>query len=380
VNEAIVAVDVTPIVNVWLSGEAPNHGFVIVGTTSGIGAIAMRESSYSSKRPTLTITYPPGSFDELTTAIVQNKAQFRFLNHTYTHRDLDAGAGATHEIALGEIDQNRAVWSALGLPEKAENDPVLITGEHSGLRNRMGNDDPSDDLDYPAGLNTALLQAAQDLGVRYLASDASYPSQAAEQFVPGFDVMLLPLYPTAIFFNTTNPAQNTDEYNYVFHERFVNAGQDPCVIPGAICTPRTYEQILAAEADTTLRHMLSSKKWPHFFHQSNLRNYDGAGATLLTDWLDAVLDRYETLMVLPVRSLPYYEIGRLSEQRLQAKTAGLRGTLDVATNTVTLVADGPATMSVTGLTGGSLYGGQSILPVTFGTTPQSFAVERALGQ
>lgn len=85
-------------------------------------------------------------------------------------------------------------------------------------------------------------------------------------------------------------------------------------------------------------------------------------------------------MVLPVRSLPFHEIGRLSEQRFHARTAGIRGTLDVATNTVTLVADGAATTPVTGLTGGSLYGGQSILSVTVGTTPQSFAVERALGQ
>jgi hypothetical protein len=192
--------------------------------------------------------------------------------------------------------------------------------------------------------------------------------------------MILPRYPTAIFYNTTTPAQNTDEYNYIFHERFVNAGQDPCTIPGAICAPRTYEQILAAEAETTLRHMLAYRKWPHYFHQGNLRAYDGAGSTLLFDWLDAVYDRYESLFVLPVRSLPFHEIGRLSEERLAAKAAGLRGTLDLATGIVTLQADGTATMPVTGLAGGSLYGGQSIRSVMFGPAPQAFAVDPALGQ
>jgi hypothetical protein len=65
------------------------------------------------------------------------------------------------------------------------------------------------------------MQAAQDAGVRYLASDASRPTQAAEQFVPGFNLILLPRYPTAVFYNATTPAENTDEYKYIFHERFL---------------------------------------------------------------------------------------------------------------------------------------------------------------
>jgi hypothetical protein len=125
--------------------------------------------------------------------------------------------------------------------------------------------------------------------------------------------------------------------------------------------------------------MLSYKAWPHFFHQSNLRNYDGSGSTLMFDWLEAVFDRYETLMVLPVRSLPYYEIGKRAEQRLAARSAGLRGTVNLTTNVVTLLADGPATASVTGIAGGQLYGGQSIRSVAFGSAAQEFAVERSLG-
>jgi hypothetical protein len=380
-NERTVTVDVKPIVSAWLSGASPNYGLIVIGTSRGDGEIALREYSSSSRRPTLSLTFTPTIADGLTNAVVANRNAFRFVNHTFTHQDMDAGAGiADYAFSASEVQQNRDTWTRLGLPAKAENDAVLVTGEHSGLRNRMGTADPGDDVDYPAGANTALLQAAQDLGVRYLASDASYPSQAAEQLVPGFNLMLLPRYPTAVFYNATTPAENTDEYNYIFHERFVNAGQDPCTIPGAICTPRTYEQVLAAEAETTLRHMLTYRKWPHYFHQSNLHTYNGTGSTLLFDWLDAVLDRYEALLALPVRSLPFHEIGRLSEQRLAARSAGLRGTLDVATGTVTLQADGAATMSVTGLAGGQLYGGQRIRSVAFGTAPQSFTLDPALGQ
>jgi hypothetical protein len=126
--------------------------------------------------------------------------------------------------------------------------------------------------------------------------------------------------------------------------------------------------------------MLAYRAWPHFFHQSNLRDYDGQGSTLLFDWLHAVLERYDRLLTLPVRSLPYYEIGRLTEERLGARAAGVRGTLDVASGSVTLSADGPATATVTGLGGGRLYGGQSLRTVQVGVAPQSFAVDRLLGQ
>ena len=381
-NEQLVTVDVTPLVSRWLSGATPNNGLIVIGTSSGEGEIGMREQSSSSRRPLLTVDYAPVVTDPLTSAVVADKNAFRFINHTYTHEDMDTSAGlADHAFSTSEIQQNRDTWTRLGLPAKAENDRVLLTGEHSGLADDQGTEhDPTDDVPFPAGKNDQLLQAAQDLGVRYLGADSSRPGQSTERWVPGFNLMILPRYPTAIFYNATTPAENTDEYNYIFHERFVNAGQDPCAIPGAICSPRAYQQILSAEADTTLRHMLTYRKWPHYFHQSNLRSYDGAGSTLLFDWLDAVLDRYETLLVLPVRSLPYHEIGRLSEQRLAAEAAGLRGTLDVATGTVTLQADGPATMQVTGLAGGELYGGQSIRSVAFGTAPQSFVVDPALAQ
>ena len=76
------------------------------------------------------------------------------------------------------------------------------------------------------------MQAAQDAGVRYLASDASHPTQAAEQVVPGFNLMLLPRYPTAVFYNATTPAENTDEYNYLFNGGSSRPGRIPARSPG----------------------------------------------------------------------------------------------------------------------------------------------------
>ena len=129
---------------------------------------------------------------------------------------------------------------------------------------------------------------------------------------------MLPRWPTNIFYNVINPDQLVDEYNYIFHDRLVNAGQDPCQIPGAICATRTYPEILLAEADAAIRHMLTFNKWPHFFHQSNVAKYDASGNTLQFDWLNAVFTEYERLFKLPIRNFLYYLIGDRTAERLSS--------------------------------------------------------------
>jgi hypothetical protein len=182
-----------------------------------------------------------------------------------------------------------------------------------------------------------------------------------------------------VFVNVINPDQLVDEYNYMFHDRFVNAGQDPCTIPGAICTPRSYAEILAAEADNAVRHMLTFNKWPHFFHQSNAANYDANGNTLIFDWLNAVFEAYERLFKLPVMNLPYWQIGDKTKWRLDAKTATIDAKWDRTTNKVTLSASKSVNLEVTGIAG-SLYGGQYLAPILVTTTPRAFPVNRALTQ
>jgi hypothetical protein len=191
----------------------------------------------------------------------------------------------------------------------------------------------------------------------------------------------LPRWPTNVFYNVINPEQLEHEYNYIFYQRFVNAGLDPCSIPGAICTPRTYEEILMAEADGALRHMLTFNKWPHYFHQSNLAKYDENGNTLQFDWLNAVFATYGQLLKLPVKNYPYYLIGDKTKNRLTAKTATIQATWNRTTNQVTLSANQAVpNLPVTGVSGGELYGGQFIREITVNKTPKAYIVNRALNQ
>ncbi|ABB75728.1 hypothetical protein SAMN05216403_11436 [Nitrosospira multiformis ATCC 25196] len=355
------------------------------------------------------MTLAPNLTEDLVAAVVANKAQFRFINHTFTHADMDkapvpANAPCDYEtfttIAAikAEITKNRKVWDLLTLPERSQNNRVLVSGNHSGLKDRKCTADPalhpemfdvqSDDVAFDeGGANPLFLQAVADLGVDYLASDSSQKGQNLEQYITQYDDgsntdrVMLPRWPTSVFYNVTNPALLVDEYNYIFHDRFVKAGQNPCEIPGAICTPRNYAEILLAEADTASRHMLMFNKWPHFFHQTNVAKYDASGSTLQFDWLSAVFAQYERLFKLPVRNYPFYLIGDNTEEGLKAKAAAIQAVWNRATNQVTLSANvAVPLLFVTGISGGELYGGQFIRRINITTTPASYGVNRGLTQ
>jgi hypothetical protein len=323
--------------------------------------------------------------DPLTWSALWNKNEFNWINHTYRALQMDRLCPdpdepqppecpvTDYQTAHDEIAVNRLVWAQLGLPGYDQGVPYLLSDSHAGLHDRRGTEeDPSDDVPFPEGLNPNFFRAAHDLGVRFVASDSSRPNQDREQRVPGFtDMVILPRYPTNVYVNATTPAENTDEYNWLYHDRFVEQGQDPCTTPGAVCAPKTYEQLLASEAETAVNHMLSGREWPHYFHQSNLRNY-GGGRSLQLDWVNAVMTRYERLLTLPVKTPLAHELGPAALDRIVAAEQHVRGWLDVETGRVTLEADGEARPLVTGIAGGDRYGGESIAKVTVGTTPTAY--------
>ena len=337
--------------------------------------------------------------EDLVAAVVANKANFRFISHTFTHADMDkapvpANAPCAYDTftTLAPIQQqitkNRTVWGLLGLPEKSQNNGTLVSGNHSGLKDRKCTDDQADDVAFDqGGANPLFLQAMANVGVDYLASDSSQRAQNIEQYISQYndgstdDRLMLPRWPTNVFYNVINPEQLVDEYNYIFHDRFVAAGQDPCQIPGAICATRNYAQILQAESDMAVRHMLTFNKWPHYFHQPNLAPYDASGNTLQFDWLSAVFTAYEQLFKLPVKNFPFYLIGDRTAERLTAKSAVIQAVWNRTTNQVTLSANKSVpNLLVTGVAGGDLYGGQLIREIAVNATAKTFSVNQGLTQ
>ena len=216
---------------------------------------------------------------------------------------------------------------ASGPSRRSENNRVLISGAHSGLKDRKCTDDPAlhpemfdvqaDDMAFDAGRRQSAIPSSrcQTRAWNILPPTHRSAAQNVEQYIAQYedgspaDRLMLPRWPTNIFYNVTNPSQLEDEYNYIYHGRYVNAGQNPCEIPRAICSPRNYAEILMVEADTGITAYADLNKWPHFFHQANLARYDESGNTLQFDWLNAVFTEYEKLFKLPVKNYPYYLIG-----------------------------------------------------------------------
>jgi hypothetical protein len=366
------------------------NGFKLDFAFNGVGAVA--PESATSTTPVVNMN------DPLVAKVVAKKSEFRFINHTFTHADMDKphpeigtyptgcdyptfpNTTAGRKAIEDEITKNRTVSTQLGLGAVNR---VIVTGNHSGLKDRNCTDDvfQLDDVGLTAGgANPTLFAAAANKGVDYLASDSSQKNgQDQEMYVTNNyvndgssqDRLLLPRYPTNVFFNVIDPAGLEDEYNYIFTE--VLGGT-----PGGLTQPRNYGEILIAEADSALRHMLSFKKWPHFFHQTNLAKYDASGNTLMFDWLNAAYSAYEKLFSLPVRNEAYHLIGDKTKESLQAKDPaanlvaiwnrttqscpGQTTTNPRGQGVVTLqVAKSINNLLVTGLQGGTTYGGQLIL-------------------
>ncbi len=398
-----------------------------------------------------------GNEDLLLSALKDDKQTFRYINHTFAALQMDRICPDPDDVpaptledcpvtdyatAYAEIDDNREFWQKHRFTQYRPNFEVLLTDSHSGLSDRRNYPESSDQSlhnAFPDGANPWFLSAAQDLGVRVLAADASRTNQDEIRRI-GFvtktnelgetlsgdfsNIAILPRYPTAIYYNTYSPVENTDEYNYIHYERYlcppadqpqpegcVPEGQRPCdSIPGSICEPRSYEGILAAEADTTFRHMLSYKPFPHYFHQGNLINYERSaeqaeaaasaqkgkkpptpepealGRTLQTDWLDAVMGKYESMLKLPVETLEFHQLTNVVWQTIAQQEALVEGTLRKTvdlegnvTRTVTLQAQGnPGEVYVTGIRNAAnevQYGGQWQSRVPVSQTPVEFVVD-----
>jgi hypothetical protein len=216
-------------------------------------------------------SYPIG------TKLLQNKASFRWLNHTYSHMYLGCiqdfstipfhcatnSSGAVLWTTLGdvdaEIDQNVAFATANALPfTKSE----LVTGEHSGLRRTP--QEPSD--------NPNLLSALRSDGILWIGSDNSRESTQRKVNT----ALTVPRYPMNIYYNTAKKAEAVDEYNYIYNS-VADGGSGLCENnPSSTCiAPLSTETgfdgyIVPLEARIALLHVLSNSPRPHYAHQSNL--------------------------------------------------------------------------------------------------------------
>ncbi|MGY1582604.1 hypothetical protein [Streptomyces sp. MN13] len=239
-----------------------------------------------------------GGTDPLADRLLADRAQYRWINHTYTHPFLGCvqdtstvpwtcaknADGSTRYMSRAEIaaqirdNQNWA--TAKGLPvDRTE----LVTGEHSGLKTL-----PQQPADNPN-----LAGALADTGVKWIASDNSREPQQR----PAGAAVTVPRHPMNVYYNVGTEAEMTDEYNWIYTSRAdggsgacENNANSTCLDEPLDLTTGYDSYIVPQEARIALGHVLAGDPRPHYVHQSNL-----AEDRILYPVLDRILADYRAM-------------------------------------------------------------------------------------
>ncbi|WP_406001314.1 hypothetical protein [Streptomyces sp. NBC_00829] len=258
--------------------------------------------------------------DALAAQLVADRAQYRWINHTYTHLFLGCiqdvsvvpwqcskdASGNTQWTTRADIsaqirdNHNWATGKGISV-DRSE----LVTGEHSGLMTL-----PQQPQDNPN-----LAGALSDNGVKWIASDNSREPQQRKAGA----ALTVPRYPMNVYYNTGTAAEMADEYNWIYTSED-DGGSGICETNAAstcLAEPLDAQSgyasyIVPQEARIALSHVTANDPRPHYVHQSNL-----AEERILYPVLDKVLADYRALFAdsAPVVNLRQRDIGTELQRR-----------------------------------------------------------------
>jgi MYXO-CTERM domain-containing protein len=193
------------------------------------------------------------------------------------------------------------------------------------------------------------MRALHDSGIQQIVSDTSVTGQNNPSPNAGIwnalqpSVLEIPRKPTDLYFNVSQPSEWIPEYEAL---RAVSA--------------LDYPTLVGIQGDMLFRYLLDGSNDPWMFHQANVRNYDGAGHSLLSDLLDAALHKYAAVMTLPIVSPTMDDLASRVRNRMSLDASGVVATITGGSLSVTV--SHAATVPVTGLCvpGAESYAGQTI--------------------
>lgn len=279
--------------------------------------IADTTTSFLTKKGVLKIIKGQ---DVLLNSLKLVKSQFNWINHTYSHENLDLLSTAD---IVAQVSKN--VTFAIN-NNIAINKQELVTGEHSGLA------------------NPNMAAAAAQTNLLWLAADNS---KQPDPYAIG-QATTIPRYPSNVYYNVGKFAEQLDEYNYIYFENCVNTQTTTC-----LTAPATWADYINSEATIMLRHLLLNDPRPHYFHQSNLAE-DGTFYPVI----DEVLKRFHSYVNLALVQPKFADSGVILK-RATAWQAALPAATAYYKNGYVYVTS-PTTVSapVSGTTNGTLYGGE----------------------
>jgi hypothetical protein len=355
--------------------------------------------------------------DTLTPAAKKNQASFKWVNHTYSHQNMDfqyvtdaqvSTSGGVSSLTSATFNLSNAWGQAVagtGIPAGTTvvnvlnastvelSQPAATSGSIPdatvGTTSTQATSEINLNLQVASQLglstftkanliqpdisglnNPFFLGAAKAAGVKYMISDTSRTGDPARYGVNegrynGTEASILEVarYPVNLYFNVSTPQQWLAE--------------DNCLYPSGAAFGHvdTYAQLLDRESDVLVRYLLHGHNRPLMFHQPNLRAYDGTHS-LLGDLIDATMAKYGDLVTVPLVSPTMNQLGVDQADRMVYndawKNGGLTGSI-VPGKSITLTSSKAATVPITGTNAGKpytveTYAGQKIayIPVKAG--------------
>jgi hypothetical protein len=241
--------------------------------------------------------------------------------------------------------------------------------------------------------NPAYVPALTAADIHTVASDSSkpYPNPPAKSAVSETDttnfpkgasfplsptIRAVPRYPSNVYYNVANRADQLDEYNWIYvkDDPATPAQEGACQdIPNVTTcrtAPATWAEYLGSETRIMFGHLVGNDPRPHYFHQTNIAESSPTATTDATNVggtlyavIDTLVGRYEQIFdrgSMPLLQLTQKQVADTLVQqdtwaanRSQVSAWMLDGVLHVANNGAS-----PVDVPMTGTTEGSVYGGQ----------------------
>jgi len=166
-------------------------------------------------------------------------------------------------------------------------------------------------------------------------------------------VFIIPRFATEIYYDTAYVKTETNEYN----SRYGPQGSIPFFAANS-----TLDEILDREGENNFRHLALFRPDPYMFHQGNVMhfNYTMAGQTtqkewsLVTLWLQTVVNRYKQMMTLPLLGVKQQDLrDEVYFKRIARDECGIDAVMSVINGEqsyVEVTATGDCEVGVTGLT------------------------------
>ncbi len=258
--------------------------------------------------------------DPLSNKLFANKWHFYWINHTFSHPNLDTLSLA---VLHDEIKKNHLFAHKHNLPS---NHSELVTGEHSGLNNP----------NLPAALKAN--------HITWIAADNS---KQPKPYKIGA-ATTIPRHPSNLYYNVGTIAEQLDEYNYIYFENCTNSATTTC-----FTAPATWQQYVDSEANIMLRHVLTNDARPHYIHQGNLAE-DGTAYPVM----DALLATFKQYVKAPIVQPYFRDSGSLLQAHSAWAAAAAQATAYYKGGHIYLKSAVSVYAPVTGHWQGNLYGGQ----------------------